>query len=155
MKIFDRPVMDRLSQEAAEAPRRRMNLNIHERDDARCHRFFNAAEPDTYIRPHRHLDLAKGETLVAIRGRIGVLLFSPDGAILQKTVIEPAGEVVAVDIAAGEWHCAVSLEAGSVFLEAKGGPYAPLAEAEKAPWSPSEGTPEAADYVTELRRLYE
>jgi len=30
----------------------------------------------------------------------------------------------------------------------------PIAEAERAPWAPAEGTPEAVDYQEELRALF-
>ncbi|HTG82888.1 MAG TPA: WbuC family cupin fold metalloprotein, partial [Geobacteraceae bacterium] len=56
MKIIDQHLLDQLSAEAANNPRLRKNHNIHPSDDFCCHRLFNAVEPGSYIRPHRHLD---------------------------------------------------------------------------------------------------
>lgn len=131
-----------------------MNLNLHPSDDFPCHRFFNAVEPESYIRPHRHLDRVKEETLVVIRGRIGVVSFDDTGKIVATALLEAGGDAAVADFPPGEYHCAVSLAPGSVFLEAKAGPFVPVSEEEKAPWAPAEGTAEAETYVENIRRLF-
>jgi hypothetical protein len=45
----------------------------------------------------------------------------------------------------------VSLEPGTVFFEAKAGPYLPLTEAEVATWSPCEGDCAVSHYLEQLR----
>lgn len=66
------------------------------------------------------------------------------------------GPVLGIDIPHGTWHTLVALAAGSVFFEAKAGPYMPLAAAERAAWAPAEGTDEAtlqlARYCAEFDR---
>ncbi|WP_243688892.1 hypothetical protein [Geotalea toluenoxydans] len=47
----------------------------------------------------------------------------------------------------------MSLEPGTIFFEAKAGPYQPLAEGEKAPWAPEDGTSPAENYLAELKAL--
>jgi cupin fold WbuC family metalloprotein len=154
VRIIDQEQLDGLSAQARANQRLRKNLNIHPADDSPCHRLFNAIEPGSFIRPHRHLDPAKDETFVIIRGKLGVVLFDDDGRVAGLTALAPEG-AVAVDIPHGRFHTAVGLEAGTVFFEAKAGPYIPLAEGEKAVWAPEEGTGEAAGYLESLKGLFQ
>ena len=154
MKIIDQQLLDRLSAEARANPRRRKNFNLHPSDDFCCHRLFNALEPDTYIRPHRHLDPAKDETFMIVRGKLGVVMFDSAGVVLGHVLLAPGGEAVAADMPHGAYHTAISLEPGTVFFEAKAGPYRPLTEDEMAPWAPADGTREAADYLAALKNLF-
>ena len=153
MRIINRELLDQLSAQARENPRLRKNYNIHPSDDFCCHRLFNAIEPGSYIRPHRHLDPAKDETFVIIRGRIGVVMFDDDGTVTITATLAPE-ETMAVDIPHGRFHTAVSLEPGTIFFEAKAGPYLPLSEAEQTPWAPADGTPEAAEFLDSLSALF-
>lgn len=150
MKIYDQTTLYRLSAEARANPRKRKNLNLHPCDDFCCHRFFNAIEPCSYIRPHRHLDPNKDETFVIVSGALGVIMFNDDGSIDRSAVLSVGGPVIAVDIPYGRYHGAVSLAPGTVFFEAKAGPYVPLSPEEQAQWAPLDGTPEAAEYLSEL-----
>ena len=153
MKIIDQQLLDRLSADARDNPRRRKNLNLHPTDDFCCHRLLNALEPDSYIRPHRHLDPAKDESMVMVRGRMGVIEFDVAGNVRSRTIIAAAGGAVAVDIPHGQFHTVVGLESGTVFFEAKAGPYRPSTAEESATWAPAEGTPEAAGYLASLKQL--
>lgn len=150
MKIFDQSVMSQLSAEALAAPRKRKNLNIHPSDDFCCHRLFNAIEPGSYIRPHRHLDATKDETFVIISGALGVVMFEDDGGVAESVVLTAGGPVLAVDIPHGRFHSAISLEPGTIFFESKAGPYLPLAADEIACWAPAEGTTDVREYLTSL-----
>ncbi len=151
MKIIDQRLLDKLTAQALTAPRLRKNHNLHPSDEFCCHRLLNAVEPGAYIRPHRHLDPAKDETFVILRGRMGIFVFDDRGTVIDKTVIAAGEEILAVDIPHGVFHTAVSLESGSVFFEAKAGPYHPLREDELAPWAPAEGSEEAAKYLSGLK----
>ena len=151
--FIDAALLDALSAEAAASPRRRKNLNFHPRDESACHRLLNAMEPDSYVPPHRHLDPEKDETFVVLRGRFGVVTFDDSGRVLVARVLG-AGDTPGVTLPAGTWHSIVALAAGSVFLEAKAGPYLPLAEAEKAPWAPGEADAGAGGYLEGLRALF-
>ena len=153
-QIIDRDFLERVSLQAKASPRRRRNHNFHASESDACHRLLNAIEPDSYIQPHCHHDAAKDETLVAMRGRLGVILFDERGAVTATAVLAPAGESVGVSIPHGIYHTLVALEPGSVFFEAKAGPYAPLTSQEKAPWAPVEGEPRASSYLAELTRLF-
>jgi cupin fold WbuC family metalloprotein len=111
-------------------------------------------EPDSYIRPHRHLDPAKEESMVMVRGRMGVAVFDEAGNVQSQTIIAASGNAVAVDIPYGLFHTVVSLESGTVFFEAKAGPYLALTEEEKGGWAPAEETPGAVPYLEFLRKLF-
>jgi cupin fold WbuC family metalloprotein len=152
MRVIDRQLLARVVQQAKEAPRRRKNYNLHPADVAKCHRLLNAIEPGSYIRPHRHLDLEKDEAFVILQGKLAVISFDEQGTILATAILAVGGEAVAADIPHGVFHTAVSLASGTVFFEAKAGPYLPFAEAEKAPWAPDEGVPEAAAYLAILEQ---
>lgn len=152
--IIDNALLDQVSAEAAAAPRRRKNHNFHASNDAPCHRLLNAIEPDSYVPPHRHAAADKDETILAVRGKLGMVFFDKDGKVTSQTVIEPGGPAVAVDIPHGVYHAVVALAAGSVFFEAKAGPYQPLTAEERATWAPEENAAEAAAYLERLKHLF-
>jgi hypothetical protein len=58
-----------------------------------------------------------------------------------------------VTLPAGTWHSIVALIQGSVFLEAKGGPYVALQDEEKARWAPGEKDEGALAYLEKLSGL--
>jgi len=135
IRLFDSAFLDRLCAEAAAAPRRRKNFNLHAALDYPCQRFYNAFCADSYVQPHRHADPSKDETLVLLRGKLGAVIF--DGA----------------GVPFNTFHSWVALEDGTVFFEAKAGPYIPLADEEKASFAPPEGDPRAPEYLAWLKSL--
>jgi cupin fold WbuC family metalloprotein len=145
--------LDELSMRAAAAPRRRLNRNLHEMDDP-VHRLLNAIEPGSWVRPHRHLDPPRSETVVVVTGALGVVLFDDDGAVRETMKLEAGGETFGVDLAAGTWHGLVALEPGTVFFETKPGPYVAPAPPDRAPWAPGEGEPGAAAAEEAMRGLF-
>lgn len=152
--IIDTALFDSITAQAAAAPRRRKNHNFHGSNDAPCHRLLNAIEPDSYVPPHRHAAADKDETILAVRGKLGMVFFDEDGKVTSQTVIQPGGPAVAVDIPHGTYHTVVALAAGSVFFEAKAGPYQPLTAEERATWAPEENAAEAAAYLEKLKSLF-
>ena len=150
MKIINQKRLDRLSKDAAAAKRRRQNLNLHDDYADPCQRLFNAMEPGTYVRPHRHLDPSRSECFMAIRGLMALVVFADDGHVDRIVPFGDGCETVAIDLPPAMWHSLVSLEAGSIFFETKPGPYAPLSDKDFAPWSPAEGSIEAESYLANL-----
>lgn len=142
-----------LSRQAGAVPRRRLNRNLHEMVDP-VHRLLNAIEPGSWVRPHRHLDPPRSETVVVVAGALGVVLFDDDGVVTDTMRLEAGGETFGVDLAAGTWHGLVALEPGTVFLETKPGPYVAPVPSDRAPWAPGEGEPGAAAAEESLRRLF-
>ena len=154
MQIVDRELLDAVSAAARTAPRRRKNHNLHPGDTAACHRLLNAVEPGSYIRPHRHLDPEKDESFVILRGTLGVLTFDAAGQVTGSVLLRAGGDRVVADIRHGVYHTALALESGTIFFEAKAGPYLPLADEEKGSFAPEEGTPEAERYLERLAALF-
>lgn len=153
-QIIDRDFLERVSSQAKASPRRRRNHNFHASESDTCNRLLNAIEPDSYIQPHCHNEAAKDETLIVVRGRLGVIFFDERGAVTATAVLAPAGESVGVNIPHGMYHTLVALDPGSMFFEAKAGPYAPLTSQEKAPWAPAEGELRVSSYLADLKRLF-
>ena len=154
IRLIDAALLDAVSAEAQASPRRRKNRNFHGADDDAAHRLLNAIEPGSYVAPHRHLDAQKDETMVVLRGRMGLVLFDDQGGVALTAVLGADGDALGVDIAHGTWHSVLALESGTVFLEAKAGPYLPLTPEEHAAWAPAEGEAGAASYLDRLRRLF-
>lgn len=155
--VIDNTLLDDVSASAAASPRGRRNRNFHPRDDYPAHRLLNAIEPGSYIAPHRHLEPTKDETMVVLRGTLGLVTFDDDGKVAQMQKVgagDTANGVVGIDIPHGTWHTVFALESGTVFLEAKSGPYLPLSDAERAPWAPAEYAAEAVRYLADLQRLF-
>lgn len=150
VQLIGQATLTDLSKEAANSPRLRKNLNFHASNEAQCHRLLNALEPGTYVQPHCHLDPQKEETLVVLKGRFGVLIFDENGNVTQSLVLSPNTEHFGITIPVGVFHSMVGLEAGSVFFEAKAGPYVPIAAAEKASWAPAEGDAACATYLQNM-----
>jgi cupin fold WbuC family metalloprotein len=150
MKIIDNKRLDLLSREAAKSARLRKNLNLHDDYADPCQRLFNAMEPGTYIRPHRHTEPPKPECFMAIRGRMALIVFREDGSIEQVVPFGCGCDVVAIDLPPAVWHSLVSLKAGSIFFETKPGPYTPLSDKDFAPWAPGEDSPEVSSYLASL-----
>lgn len=154
-EFISQPMLDQISSEAKQSRRLRKNYNFHTRDEDICHRLLNAMEPDSYIQPHRHLDANKDETLVVIRGKMGMIIFDHNGMITEKSLLEPIGNVMMVNIPHGIFHTWISLEERSVFFEAKAGPFIPLTQDEKAHWAPKEGDESSIGYLASLKKLFE
>lgn len=154
IRTIDQALLAEVVAEAKAAPRRRKNRNFHPRDDYPGHRLLNAIEPGSYVMPHRHLDPLKDETMVCLAGRLGLVFFDASGAVQKTLVAAPGSDLLGVDIPHGVFHSVLALESGTVFLEAKSGPYRPLVDAEKAHWAPEENTPEAVRYLQQLHALF-
>lgn len=154
IRIIDRKLLDDVSNEAKSSPRLRKNYNFHSADAAPAHRLLNAVEPGSYIAPHRHLDPNKDESFVVLRGKFGLVIFDDAGNVMQTQVMSADGAAYGVNIPYGTWHSIVSLEPGSVFFEAKAGPYLPFTPEEKAPWAPQENDADAQAYSVRLQALF-
>lgn len=151
---IDQALLDDVTSAAQQSPRLRKNRNFHEDEAAPCNRLLNAIEPDSYIRPHRHSHRDKDESIICVRGRLGALFFDEHGTVRDTATLEAGGATIGVDIPHGSFHSLVALEPGTVFFEAKAGPYAPLGDDEIADWAPAEGAPNAPAYHESLRKRF-
>lgn len=119
--IIDTQLLDKVSSEAKESPRLRMNYNFHQSLDDNCHRFLNAVEPGTEVPIHRHP--TKDESFVILRGKVRVTIHNDDGSIIEDLVLSQESGNYGVDIPKNVWHKLESLESGSVIFECKEGPF--------------------------------
>lgn len=159
MKIFSADQLNALVTQAEGSPRLRQHQNIHTGFDEPCQRLFNAIEPGSYIRPHRHYSVPREELLVAIRGLMALVTFDDSGLI--KQVVRFGSEKFGSDLAVGvehspeTWHTVLALEPGSVLLEIKSGPFDPSQPKDLADWAPPEGDTRSIEYLAMLRKLVE
>ena len=155
---FSDTYLNSLTQATHKSPRRRQSRTIHITPNDPCQRLFNAIEMDSYVRPHRHQQDPKVETLIAIRGRFLLVTFTEQGEI--KEIIPFHSEKyeasndsgVGVEIQVGTWHTIIATEPQSILLEVKAGPFNLELSKEPAPWSPAEETEEGRAYLAQLKK---
>ncbi|WP_339477790.1 MULTISPECIES: WbuC family cupin fold metalloprotein [unclassified Pseudomonas] len=152
--FLDHALFDGLTEKAAASPRGRQHHNFHEMDEP-CHRMAVGLQPSTYIPPHRHLSADKAETLLVLKGRLGVLIFDEAGTVVDKRILQVGGDCLGVDLPAGVYHGLVVLEADSLMFECKAGPYRPVGEGELAHWAPREGEAGVAQYQAWMRAQFD
>ena len=124
--IIDASVLDKLSKQANESPRLRMNLDMRNSNNDKSQRNFNALEPGTIVPIHRHTK--SSETCVIIRGALRSVFFNDDGSIASSVTLSPKEGIYSISIPPGQWHTVEVLEPGTVIFEAKDGAYEPLTE---------------------------
>jgi cupin fold WbuC family metalloprotein len=150
LRPIDARQLDAATARAAASPRRRAITRYHDHPE-RIQRMLNALEPDTYARPHRHLDPPKVEAFVALRGAAAVVRFDDSGAVREVARLAPGGPCQGVEIPPGTWHTVVCLAPGTVLFEVLEGPYEAATHKDFAPWAPAEGDPGAAAWLAALR----
>jgi cupin fold WbuC family metalloprotein len=154
MKIFCSEYLEDLSEQANNNLRLRQHRNIHSSYQEPCQRLFNAIEPDSYIRPHRHASDPREELLIAVRGLMVLVTFNDQGAVnsFLRFGSEKHGSSLAIgaEVPANIWHTVLALEAGSVLLEVKAGPFDELQPKNLAPWAPEEESIGARQYLVNL-----
>jgi len=153
--VITRELMDEISTQARTAPRLRKNMNIHVSEQEPCNRLLNAVEPGTYFVPHCHSDPSKDETMIILRGRMGILIFDEHGNVTGKTLLEAGSKNVGITIPHGVFHSMVVLEPGTVVFETKAGPYRPLQQNEIPAWAPREGSPDAPASLVKMKHLFD
>ena len=123
--IINQAILDKLTAEAKASPRLRMNLDLRNGDGDQSQRMLNAIEPGSPLPIHRHQNTS--ETVVCLRGRLVWEFYDELERICTERIeLSPNGQVVALNVPAGQWHTVHALESGSVILEVKDGPYEPI-----------------------------
>jgi cupin fold WbuC family metalloprotein len=154
MKIFDAQYLDDLTGQAKVSPRLRQHRNVHQSYQEASQRLFNAIEPGSYIRPHRHASDPREELLIALRGVMAIVTFDDQGAVTDvlRFGSEKHGDEMAVgaEVSSSTWHTVIALEPGCVLLEVKAGPFDPNQPKDLALWAPEEGTSSAVRYLQQL-----
>jgi len=137
------------------SPRKRVILPFHKSDADPLHRMFNAAQPGSYVRPHRHIDPPKAEVFLVLRGALALFVFEDDGRVRECVRLCAGSERFGIDLGPGLFHSFVALEPDTLLYEVKTGPYEPASAKDFAPWAPAEDSPEAEAYLLSLQALCE
>jgi cupin fold WbuC family metalloprotein len=143
MKEIGKELFDMLSSKASEADRKRTHHNLHTDLNDKIQRLCVAIDPGSYIRPHRHPEPWKWEMFIVLQGAAIILTFDDAGQVTDRIDLANRGTVQAVEIPSNTWHTLAAQEKGTVLVEIKPGPYAPLAEQDFALWAPKEGSDKA------------
>ncbi len=154
---FTSEFLDNLTKDAEHSSRLRQHKNIHQHYNEPCQRLFNAIGVDSYIRPHRHSIDPKVECLIAVRGRMALVVFDDVGQVLEVIRFGAQSSEtsmtlsVGVDLPTDVWHTVIAEVPGSILFEVKSGPFNPEQAKEWAAWAPAENTPDAVEYLMELK----
>lgn len=151
---IDDALIERAVTHARNSPRRRVIQPFHPSDADPLHRMLNAMQPDTYARPHRHLDPPKAEAWVLLRGAVAFFTFHDDGTVDAIVRLGLPGDPVGVDLQPGIFHTLLALQPDSVIYEVKTGPYTAATDKTFAPWAPPEGDPAVPAYQAGLRAAF-
>jgi cupin fold WbuC family metalloprotein len=151
LTLLTHALLDATVAYARESPRGRVIAPFHRSADEPLHRMLNAVQPQSYVRPHRHLDPPKAEAWILLRGSLLFFTFHDDGRVRERRVLRAAGPEFGVDLVPGVYHSFIALEPDTVIYEVKNGPYAAHNDKSFAPWAPEEGSPQAATYMAELQ----
>lgn len=119
--LINKNLLDKVSAQAKESERLRMNYNFHDSLDAKAQRLLNAMEPGTKLVVHRHRNTA--ETYMVVRGSIKVIYYNEKRESIEEFIIDPKKEEYGIHIPIGQWHTLEVLEKDTVIFEVKDGPY--------------------------------
>ena len=132
--LIDNILLDKLTAQAKESPRLRMNMDLRNSAADSSQRMLNAIEPGSVVPIHRHQKTS--ETVVVLRGRVVEEYYDDAGVLVESFVLgdchvadAPRNDVpmaYALNIPAGQWHTLRALESGTVILEMKDGAYEPI-----------------------------
>jgi len=150
--VIDDVLLSRKARDAMANPRKREIHFFHHGDDDHLHRMLNCLQPGSYIRPHRHWDPPKDEAIFLLKGLVGFVSFDDQGNTGGErfVLLDKNRGFYGIDWRAGVWHTFFALEADTVVIEMKSGPYAPATDKDFAPWVPEEGTPEGMRWIADL-----
>lgn len=124
--IIDKELLDKVSGQAKDFPRLRMNYNIHGSLQDKCHKMLNAIESGQIYLFTGHP--TKEESFVVLRGRVSSTTYNDDSSVIESVVLCSEEGWNGEDIPKGVWHKLESLESGSVVFECKEGPFVPHEE---------------------------
>lgn len=131
-------LINQVAKKAKTAARKRINYNFHKDYNESIQRILNAANTQTYVRPHKHESPDKTEIFIILKGRVLCVEFNDSGKAIDHLFLDAAKGNFGVEIKPGTWHSFISLRDGSCVYEIKEGPYDPKADKQFAPWAPSE-----------------
>ena len=145
-------ILDWIASNASRSERGRANLNLSISPSDHLQALLNAITRESYIRPHKHKDPAKSETLVALRGDLTVVEFDDLGEINDAYRINKNGPNYLVHVHPNTWHTVVPISPLCIVYEAISGPFDPSSHKIFADWAPIEDSEESKQYYSDLRQ---
>ncbi len=150
--LITQEIINRAIDASRKSPRKRIIFPFHKSPSDNLHRMLNVLQPKSYIRPHRHFDPPKSESLIVLKGSLTCVEFSNTGEINTFYKLSPESFNIGIDIESGVYHTIFATVEDTVVFEVKPGPYGRASDKDFAPWAPSEGDEIAEEY---LGNLYE
>lgn len=146
--MLDEEHLRRGLEAARNSPRLRIMQQVNRTDTEGVQRLVNFMHRGSYFRAHRHPRPECVENLTVVQGSILFLTFDAAGNVATSHKLR-AGDPGScmLDIEQGVWHTLAPLADDTVVVEIKRGPYDAKTDKEFAPWSPAEGTAEAAAWL--------
>ena len=145
--------VENLFASALQTVRGRKHCNLHQTQQEPCQRLLNAILPDSYIRPHRHLEGSGVETLVVLKGEAKLLIFDDHGEIIYVDKLSGDDGVMIAEVPPQTWHTVLAEEpSGVLIFEVKQGPFCALNAKDFAPWAPDEKSKSVHLYLANLKR---
>lgn len=123
---LDKKLLDEVTAQAKASPRLRMNYDLRDSVDDKSQKMLNALEPGTILPIHRHRKFS--EVVAVLRGHCIQYLYDENGKLVDSVDMRAGSDCAGMVVEMGQWHRIESLESGTVILECKEGPYAPLAQ---------------------------
>ncbi len=147
MKVFQQQDNEALAATADASSRQRAHHLFHPLLEDPIQRMVMVMNPDTYVRPHRHVDPARWELFVVIRGRVVALCFDDQGRIEERHELAAGGANSVAEIEPGRWHALTALDTHTTVFECKPGPYIAVEDKDFAAWAPREGENTCAAFI--------
>lgn len=114
---------------------------------------LNCLQPDSYVRPHRHLFPPKAESVIALKGSICYVVFDSEGQVQEHAVLSASSDRMGVDTEPGVFHTFFAVEEDTVLFETKPDPYERSSDKDSAPWAPEENSEGAEGCLRGLQGL--
>lgn len=123
--VITKELLDKLSAEAKESPRLRMNYDLRNSAEDGSQRMLNALEPGTVLPIHRHM--ASSEIVTIIRGAIREFFYDENGTVTETIELRHGCSVPLLVVPQDVWHNLECLEPDTIIYESKDGAYQPMA----------------------------
>ncbi len=149
---IDTDTLQKAIDASRQSPRKRIILPFHKSESDNFHRMLNALQPMSYIRPHRHIDPPKAESVIVLTGAIRCVIFDNLGNITDCYSLAAGSLNIGIDTEPGIFHTFFATAPDTVLFEAKPGPYEKISDKDFAPWAPAENSENSAEY---LKALYD
>ena len=97
--IIDNTLLDKLTAQAKESPRLRMNMDLRNSAADSSRRMLNVLMTDTVIPNHRHTETS--ETVIVCRGKVREEFYDAEGNKTAEFVMEAGGECPGIQVPMG------------------------------------------------------